>query len=813
MKGNIGLTETAAGVAGLLKILAMIQHTSIPPQASHQRLNPKIAPLGENNMEIVLRTVPWEVELMAACVNSYGAAGSNCALICCRGPKEMSSKHTGTVHPVLITAAHPVSLHDNIQALARFLKGSHKTQIRDLAYTLSQRRKIYHLAFASSAASPQDLSQKLNQRQGAFFQAPANPRKVVLAFGGQSKRSIDMPKALYETYPQIRHCIDECDKILQDLGHPSLFPSIFETEPVRDVVLLQCGTFAVQYACAKCWIHAGVQVATVIGHSFGELTAIVISGVLSLRDGLKLIASRADLMMTKWGPERGVMLAVQGDRKLMEDALSVTGQETDTLEEVVQTACFNAPSSHVLVGTSGAIWRTENLLRTDTRFSALKSQRLEVTHGFHSCLTEPVLEELKQVSASLKWAKPSIVLETCTAHSNIQVSSAHPASHARQPVFFYDAVRRIEQKLGPCLWLEAGLNSPIVPMVKRAVAASDKHEFQSLTFSESQEMSEKVLEATVNLWREGIPVSDWAFLPPYHHPFRHIWLPPYQFRRTSFWIPNIDRATEAQRSTGAYEVMRSSEQPKSLIKARSDEIFEICVDSGRFTKILTGHAVLNRPLCPASLYLESVAIALKLRKAAEQLRPLRFVDTNFQAPLGSDANRAVTLTLKSEPDVKGWTFIIKSSSKTDLDSKVLTHAKGRVTQFDRHEFDPYQRLIGGRVNELRERPEVDTFGCKRAYNLFSRVVRYAEFFQGISSIALGETEAVATITPPEESWPGLQENPAMQFCDSVVIDMFIQVVGLQINTGHLVNDEDVYVATGTDSLSISPSCDFISPGA
>ena len=75
LKGNMGHCETAAGVAGLLKVLAMIKERRIPPQASHSSLNPKIPALGPDKMCIDSKAERWEAPLRAACVNSYGAAG------------------------------------------------------------------------------------------------------------------------------------------------------------------------------------------------------------------------------------------------------------------------------------------------------------------------------------------------------------------------------------------------------------------------------------------------------------------------------------------------------------------------------------------------------------------------------------------------------------------------------------------------------------------------------------------------------------------------------------------------------------------
>ncbi len=112
VKGNIGHAETAAGVAGLLKVLAMLNNAGIPPQASHQSLNPKIPALGVDNMGIATEFVPWEAPLLAACVNSYGAGGSNCALICCERPrqkrtipKQASTAHAEPTYPILMSAA------------------------------------------------------------------------------------------------------------------------------------------------------------------------------------------------------------------------------------------------------------------------------------------------------------------------------------------------------------------------------------------------------------------------------------------------------------------------------------------------------------------------------------------------------------------------------------------------------------------------------------------------------------------------------------------------------------------------------------
>ena len=115
----------------------------------------------------------------------------------------------------------------------------------------------------------------------------------------------------------------DCDYACRALGLPSLFPGIFQTEPDEDIVSLHCMLFSLQYACAKSWLDCGLKVDTMIGHSFGQLTALCVADSLSLEDGVRLISTRARLIRDRWGPETGIMLAVEGDRQEVRDLLDL----------------------------------------------------------------------------------------------------------------------------------------------------------------------------------------------------------------------------------------------------------------------------------------------------------------------------------------------------------------------------------------------------------------------------------------------------------------------------------------------------------
>lgn len=825
IKGNIGHAETAAGVAGLLKVLAMLNNAGIPPQASHKSLNPKIPALGVDNMGIATELVPWGDPLLAACVNSYGAGGSNCALICCEGPPQTIPKHSSTAqaeptYPILMSAASPESLHAAAQDLSRYLQQTRpKPRLGDVAFTLSRRRKLHRRALVACTSNIDDLAQCLKSEASHVFEVPQAQKPIVLAFGGQTKRTVNMDGSLYETIPSLKSYIDECDVIVQNLGFSTILPAIFQSEPLADVVTLQCGTFAMQYACGKCWIDAGIEVAAIIGHSFGELTALVVAGVLSLRDGLKLIASRASLMSTKWGTESGTMLVIHASRDTVQSIINSVNEGSSTQPQI-EVACYNAPSSQVVVGSSLAVDETQSLLARDPRFSGVRSQRLDVTHGFHSKFTQGILQDLDHVSEGLTYSKPEVHLELCTAEISDRISAARPSQHAREPVHFADAVHRLEDRLGPCIWLEAGMDTPIVPMVKRALVAPDVHVLQAFKLSDAQGPTAVLSGTIAGLWREGVPVTCWNFLPPKKHAFKQIWLPPYQFQPTGHWLQNIDRVVEAQKSaavekTVVVEMTKEPETPLKLVNfgkdtSRSDRsnVFDIFQGTKRFTRIVSGHAVRQRPLCPASMYMECAAMGVQLLQGNIEAGTLGFLDLSFQAALGVDLNRAVSLTVERIDNSQSWSFVIKSCSKTDSKPRSSTHAIGKIVLTAQPDFRTYERLIACSIERLESKLDTEKLMSNRAYGLFAQVVHYADFLHGISDITLDKTEAVANIELSDEAKIGLEESTMSQFCDTISIDTFIQVVGLLINSSTLVTSEDVYVATGVDHVSMSSTCDF-----
>jgi acyl transferase domain-containing protein/acyl carrier protein len=798
-----------------MKVLAMLQRSEIPPLAGFKSLNPKIPSLEPSNICIDTDVTPWDNPVKVALVNSYGASGSNAALLCSEAPKSAGraqalSATLSTQYPVFLSAENVESLEAYAAKLCDWIQKTPDLRPGDLAYTLHERRKHHRVRWVGAY---NDLGGLLRDLQpglsGAFEVAPSEPQKpVVLVFSGQSKQTIQLEASWFCSFPQLRKYLWECASILDSLGYPAILPVLFQKEPIEDVVALQCGTFAVQYACAKCWIEAGVEVSAVVGHSFGELTALAVSSVLSLEDAVRLVASRATLMRTKWGPERGTMLAVHASRKVVEDLVAAV--------PAVEIACFNGPKSQVIVGTASAIESVQQVLDKDSRFARqnIRHQRVNTSHGFHSVFTEPMLEDIDEFSEGLSFCPGNIPIESCTLEHLHAISHKRIGRHTREPVYFEEAITRLEKRLGSCVFLEAGLGSPIVSMTKKAVQDPSRHVF--IAGGPKSDKPAELAAMTIALWRQGIPAAFWTHIPGAESADQPVWLPPYQFRRQKHWLPYADYSDKSAKPVGQHGGPGSGEEhdPLQLVTSRgrpqdswSSLTFDINPRATRFIDVVSGHAVRGQPLCPASMYMECAAMAARIIEPGLAASTLRWEDLSFQAGLGLNPNREVTLVMDGAGEYLSWNFTVNTVAKQHKGGRPTTHAKGRLSVVSPTEWQIYGRVIAECAQSLRTNPDADRVSANRAYTLFSRVVTYDSVMRGIRQVFMLGNQAVADVETPAVPPRGAGESTVVAVCDAVALDTFIQVSGLLVNSSDTCPVDEVYIATKIDNLSIQ-GCDF-----
>jgi len=282
VKGLVGHSETASGIVSLAKTLLMIQRGHIPPQASFSTINPALNAVAEDKIDISTRLKPWDARFRAALINNYGASGSNASMIVTQAPASKSqnaSKLPSDKHyPFWFCGFDKQSLKvyaTKFRDLFQNQSGK-DLSVANLSFQLSrQSNRSLSQALIFSASSPGELTQKLEafekDSKSAAIIPQQSTRPVILCFGGQVSTFIGLDREVYDNIAIIRSHLDQCNAMMLSLGLESIYPSIFERSPVKDVVKLQTMLFAMQYSCARAWIESGINITAVVGHSFGEV--------------------------------------------------------------------------------------------------------------------------------------------------------------------------------------------------------------------------------------------------------------------------------------------------------------------------------------------------------------------------------------------------------------------------------------------------------------------------------------------------------------------------------------------------------------
>ncbi|GIJ90855.1 type I iterative polyketide synthase [Aspergillus pseudoviridinutans] len=803
VKANIGHTEAASGIAGLLKVLLMIRNQRIPPQANFTALNASIPPLEPDNLSVPINELEWKATFRAACINNYGAAGNNAAVIVCEPPRPDSSAGNNdrlSGYPFLITGQSERSLKMYCTALSHWLDNAH-APLSDIAFNVARRqnRTLRHrIAFAASSLS--DLRSILGQKARPHEQlsSPSSkPKPVVLVFAGQTRNIVYLHKAAYEGSRLLRSHIDECDGILRRMGHRGLIPFLFDQQPIEDVVLLHCLFFSLQYACAAAWLGAGLPVRRVIGHSIGQFTAMCISGVTTLADTLKLVAGRARLIQQKWGKERGCMLAVEVDRQ---GALEVARSVPD---HKIEIACFNGARNHVLVGTEVAI----NTLEGKT---SCKTRRLKTTHGFHSAMVDCLLDDYMALARNISYATPNIPIETCSMGGSWKEFTPElVVRHSREAVYFFDAISRVNGELGPCTWVEGGAGSRGIALVKCAlgIESSSGHSFHRLQLDSSEPLA-SLTETTMQMWNEGLDVQFWLYHNTEKTTFASCDVPGYQFDETAFWLVYSDKAGQSD----SEQERIFSDEHKPLVYLLKDEGFRgearklhfgVNHVHPDFSRYLNGREVLGEVLCPVSVFVELAAKAAAISSGCEcsmAFAHVQVLDLEIHNPLGHARGVRVGLRLKHVGPCK-WGFSIIS----EKDAQSICHATGTISlKQERHgksemgsQWSVIQRVIGySHIQDIIDDRSAISMKGSLIYKVLEKVAEYKPCYMGIKAMTIKDTAAVAQLEMPTIG----RNSSEIAVCDPLVMDQVTLIAEVLALCRDDCKRDDVFICSGLNEL-------------
>ena len=780
LKSNIGHTEASSGLSGLIKVMLMIEKRLIPKQALFNSLHPDIPPLEPYGLEIATQNLPWASKYRAGCVNNYGASGSNTAMILTQPPAPTNREPTSRIHtyPVSITAFSHTSLNSYCSALLELINNradASDSLALDVSYHLSRRRNPeLPFSITASISDLQGLKDLLVSAQSGEPQSlEYRHRPTVLFFGGQTGNIASVPRSLYDTCAIFRKHLDDCEASLQMLGCPSILPTIFESNASENSVLAHSKLFSVQYASAKSWVDCGVRPARLIGHSFGQLTALCVSGALSLCDSFRLVTSRARLIDERWGSDPGSMIAIEATQ---DEILDLLARHSDLALEI---ACYNGPRSFVLAGTTSSVDLMEAALKALPE--SYRYKHLQIPNAFHSVLTDPMIDPLQKIAAELTFQEPRIPVETCSEGSTwASIEPSLVATHSRDPVYFHQAVQRIAKQLGPCMWIETGSGGNASLLQRALEPQASSHTIKSLKIEASSSL-ESLAKFTADLWRSNLKIQFWPFHKDQRHQYQTLDIPPYQFDKTRHWLEWKELGTQP-----VPEVPLIPEQKPFLNlvrKTKDGGEFHINTQFESWRKICAESRTLGSSTCPHSLLqdLLSEAIGTIQDPSVQKPRIYRVQHMKFSAPIPAATDNRLILEIKRAEHPHSWTFRLGEAPNPHHEFTSGTVCVGETSS--QSDFTRFERLVDiALIKNLKNDAESDSIRGRGLYKCCADLFQVARSSQVIWEVSAKGNEAAASLSSLSES-------------ALTSIEILIQAPLICLNSLHECPDDHVFINT------------------
>ncbi|XP_038652388.1 highly reducing polyketide synthase 40-like [Scyliorhinus canicula] len=726
VKGNIGHTESAAGAAGLIKVLLMMYHGKIVPSLHYSEGNSSINAKALN-LHIPTSVKQWNESWMKekmAGVNSFGFGGTNAHVVVREYRQDSVQNCAQKPFAIFVlSAASQNSVQMMLKDTSHQIKESDDIVLQNLAYTSACRRSHknnrYRKAFVASSLS--HLQQQLKSATNTEVAQGKTGVKLVFVFCGNGVLYRGMCKQLLQTEAKFRSQIEEIERILKPYTNIKLLDLIqddcadFTKPDIAQPVL-----FAIQMAIVSLLKFWGVQPDVTIGHSVGEVAAAHCAGILSLQDAVKVLYHRSVLQSTV---TEGKMLVISNL------SLSTVSDKLDSYSGRLCIAAFNSPSSCTVSGDSKAVDELHAELSSSFGDRNVFLHILDVPAAYHSHLMEPILKQVEENIGNLeKHETETKVISTVTGQLVSRgdcVTGKYWARNIRKPVAFEQAIRTAVAEVKNAVFVEIGPRRALQRYIREIVG----HDALVLPAVQPERDYETLISVLSKLFELGYN-PNWKNMYVECESAPTLY-PCYKFDRTKLQV-NFEDFRQSN------ENVASPTHPFLCSSNRDGKEFNYNLTPITVPYILE-HKNNNVPILPGSIHVE-----LGLASVLASIKPkiplsLCQIRTTFLNPCIVQPN-STELKVQLSKEDKVSKFVVFASS--------ATYAKGEVRQVPECTVEENIIALQNILQRVKEKIKAEDIYDE----LSSLGFQYGSVFRHLGDVFCGDElkEAITCIKLPDE---------------------------------------------------------------
>ncbi len=471
-KTNIGHTEAASGIVGLVKGLLMLRHGQIPPSLHFETPNPHIDfPALGLRVATKLTRLPSRADAVLG-INSFGFGGTNAGVLMSAPPApEKQPARAGKLPPLVLSARSAEALAGMADAWAVALDDAPPPRAAALIRGQVTHRDLLQHRLVARGAKPAEIADRLRawrrngETDGLALGAAARGQGVAFVFSGNGAQWPGMAQAAMLRNAAFRGAIRAVDAQLKPLLGWSVAKLLAEGVDAATLAATdhaQPLLFAVQLGIVAALEAQGIRPALVLGHSVGEVATAHVAGLLDLKTACRLIVARSHHQHAMRGQGRMAALGASAEAAApILAACDIPG------ERRLEIAAINAPSAVTVAGPPAALARLD---------AAAKEQRwsyipLDLDYAFHSSYMDPVRGDLMADLRGMRGRAGQITMISTVTGEVLEPGQCRAEywwRNLREPVRFEAALARAA-RMQPRLFLEIGPNPVLLSYLREGL--------------------------------------------------------------------------------------------------------------------------------------------------------------------------------------------------------------------------------------------------------------------------------------------------------------------------------------------------------